>query len=90
MTNTNNAWLKVLEDRVTELQQKYDAHRKNIDKTIAEFREWAKESDDLDLFYDIEYRAEKVAKVRETYKAVWHELKKAEAELQNYKETMGL
>ena len=90
MTNTNDAWVKVLEERVAELQQKHDTHRKNIDKTIAEFRKWAQESDDLDIYYDIEYRAEKVAKVRETYKAVWHELKKAEAELNKYKETMGL
>lgn len=90
MANTNDAWLKVLEDRVTELQQKHDTHRKSIDKTIAEFRKWVNTTDDLYIYYDVEYKAEEIAKVRETYKAVWHELKRAEAELQNYKETMGL
>lgn len=87
--NTNDAWLKVLEDRVEELQKKHKAHEQNIKDTIERFRKWAAETDDFDIYYDVEYRAKCIADARETYKAVWHRLKEAEAELEKYKETIG-
>lgn len=85
----NDAWLKVLEERVAELQQKEQTHKKEVSRVIARFRNWAATADEFDIYYDVEYRAKDVASVRETYKAVWHELKKAEAELEEYKETIG-
>lgn len=88
MTN-NDAWLKVLEQRVEELKDKEERHRKHISVIIDEFREWVSESDESSIYYDAEYKAQRITEARETYKSVWAAFKQAEAELNNYKNMMG-
>lgn len=83
-------WLKVLEDKVKELKGKHDSARASIDEQIANFRKWVAEAADIDIYYEAGYRASEIDATRETYKAIWQRYKKAEAELLNYKETMGL
>lgn len=88
MTN-NDAWLKVLEQRVEELQLKCDTCNRAITKAVARFKEWVQMTDDLEIVYDAKYQAERLTKAKETYHAAWQELNKAKAELQDYKGTMG-
>lgn len=83
-----DAWLKVLEDRVEELRKKTEMHEDNINRAIAQFREWVSTASDFDIYYGAEEHGKRVTSVRETYKAVWNEFHKAEAELENYKETV--
>lgn len=88
MTN-NDAWLKVLEQRVEELKTKEANHKRHISVVIDEFRKWAAEADELEIYYNADFKAQRVVEARETYKAVWARFKKAESELEEYKETMG-
>lgn len=85
-----DAWLKVLEGRVEELRKKTETHEENVHKKIAHFREWASSAEDLDIYYCAEDMGKEMTSVRETYKAVWTEYKKAEAELFRYKEVMHI
>lgn len=85
----NDAWLKVLEQRVAELKRKEELHKEEIGNVIARFRDWVNEAEDIDIYYNAEYEVSKVTNQRETYKSAWAAFKKAEAELENYKETMG-
>ena len=87
---TADAWLKVLEDRVEELRKKTEMHEDNVNKAIAQFKEWVSAATDFDIYYGAEERGKRVTSVRETYKAVWEEYKKAEAELFRYKEVMHI
>lgn len=85
-----DAWEKVLISRVEELRKKTETHKENIHKKIAHFREWASSAEDLDIYYCAEDIGKEMTSVRETYKAVWTEYKKAEAELFRYKEVMHI
>lgn len=85
-----DAWLKVLEQRVEELKGKEERHRNAIPAAIERFREWVSTADEYSIIDDAELRAKKVTEVRETYRAVWQELKKAESELWNYMDTMHI
>ena len=85
-----DAWLKVLEDRVEELKKKEERHRNAIPEAVERFREWVSTADEYSIIDDAEFRTKKITEVRETYRAVWNELKKAESELWNYKETMHI
>lgn len=87
--NTKDPWLKVLENRVEELRKKEKLHREEISNVIARFRDWATTADELTVYYNAEYEASKITKQREIYKSVWEDFKKAEAELDAYKEEMG-
>ena len=79
-------WMRVLEGRVEELRKKTEMHEDNINRAIAQFREWASTANDLEIYYGAEEHGKRVTSVRETYKAVWADYKKAEAELERYKE----
>ena len=83
-----NAWEKVLMDRVEELRSKEQGHKQHISHIIADFKEWVAEASEFDIYYDAEYKAQQIAEARETYKAVWHRYKEAEAELERYREIM--
>ena len=85
MTN-NDAWLKELERRVEELRKKTEMHEDNVNRAIAQFREWVSTASDFDIYYGAEDHGKRVTSVRETYKAVWADFKRAEAELERYKE----
>ena len=90
MANVNDAWEKVLERRVAELEKKKQIHDEGIKETIEAFREWVKDAEEIEIYYDAEFRASKIAKQRECYKAVWERLVKAKSELENYRSVMGI
>lgn len=83
-------WSEVLEKRVEELEQKVKTHESSIDKNIARFKEWASTASDIEILYDGEDKIKRVTKVYNTYRALWDELNKAKAELQDYKAIKNL
>lgn len=85
-----DAWLKVLEQRVEELKAKEERHKNAIPKAIEDFKKWVSTADEYSIIDDAEFRAKKVTEVRETYRVIWQELKKAESELWNYRNTMHI
>lgn len=85
--HNKDLWLEVLEGRVKELERKEKAHRTHISEAVNSFREWVAEASEVDIYYDAEFEAKKITSIRETYKAVWAAYKKAESELNAYKET---
>lgn len=88
MTN-NDTWLKVLEQRVEELQVKVNKCEARINHAVAEFREWIRTANDIDIVYDADWKADIVKDAHEKYKVVWAEFRRAVMELEEYKETMG-
>lgn len=88
-TMKNDPWLKVLEERVAELEAKQMKHQEIIDKRIKEFRKWVATKDDLAILYDSEWHAKQLIKTKETFSAIWSEYMKAQSELEQYKDAMG-
>lgn len=87
---TTDAWLEELEGRVKELKLKEELYREEVSRVIERFRKWVATADESQIYYDAESEAKRIASARESYKAVWHEYKTAEAELNRYKEVMHL
>lgn len=90
MAKAIDTWEKVLMGRVAELEKKVQLHDEGIKETIEAFREWVKDADELDIYYDAEDRARKITKQRECYKAVWDRLVKAKSELETYRNVMDI
>lgn len=86
--HTKDAWEEVLEKRVAELKKKEELHRGEISRVVANFRKWVADADECEIYHDAEWKVKSISSIKETYKAVWHEYKKAEAELENYRETI--
>ena len=78
--------MEVLENRVSELEQKHTTHKQLVHDTIENFRKWAAEASETDIYFDIEFYAKEVSSAREAYKSVWKRFKEAEAELEQYME----
>lgn len=85
----NDPWLKVLEDRVAELDTKQKRHRAIVDVKVDKFRRWVAEESNVNILYDSELKVSQMAKAKETYTVVWHEYMKALSELEQYKDAMG-
>ena len=85
-----DAWLKVLQDRVSTLEQQKALYGEEITKAAKRFREWVAEADEIDLIYDSESKAHNLNKKKEAYTEVCDELRKAKSELWNYKDTMHI
>lgn len=85
-----DAWEKVLIARLEDRKKKEESFRNEIPKKVKEFRAWAATADETDIYYGIDDKAKQIAKVREAYKEAWAEYKNAEAELNNYRETMHI
>lgn len=83
-------WLKVLEDRVAEEEEKAETYRENVIEAIAEFKEWLNKSDDLDIFCNIEYKASQLIELNNCFEEIEHRRYAAKSELATYKEMMNL
>lgn len=82
-------WLKVLEDRVAEEEEKYNTCKESIYEAIEDFKNWLNEAEAYEVIYDIEFKASELIELKNCYDAIHHRIYAARGELADYKEIRG-
>ena len=83
-------WLKVLEDRVEEWQDRFENQDYILKAEVKRFKTWVSKASEEELIYDTEFRYSTIKSSKEAYKYAWQMLGKSKDELAAYKETMNL
>ena len=82
-------WLKVLEERVEEWQERYNEKDYILKAEIKRFKAWVGKAEEDALLYDTEMNYNTLKSVFSAYKFAWQSLGKAKDELAAYKEAMN-
>lgn len=82
-------WLKVLEERVEEWQERYNEKDYILKAEIKRFKTWVGKAEEDALLYDTEMNYNTLKSVFSAYKYAWQSLGKAKDELAAYKEVRG-
>lgn len=85
-----DAWLKVLEGRVEDLELEKALYRDEVNAKARRFKEWVAEADEFDVICDAESKAHQLIVAKDELHEICNKLRKANAELWNYKEAMHI